>query len=101
MLWLPAPQARSRTRIPDRTPAMSISISVPPERPAENACSHFAHPGAADSHVLRSWDFDVLPAMKQAPDLSDRRVIIAQIRWFKFCYWPQAAVGGFLRFCRC
>src|SRR5262245_29068950 len=57
MVWLPAPQAKSRTRIPVRIPAASRSVSVAVDNPAENICSHFAHPGAAFSQVWRSSDF--------------------------------------------
>src|SRR5262249_52683201 len=57
IVWLPAPQARSRTRMPGRTPAISISVSVADDRPAENSRSHFAQPGAAFSQLLRSSDF--------------------------------------------
>jgi hypothetical protein len=35
-------------------------------------CSHFAQPGAADSHVLRSSDFDALSAIS-SPDSSASR----------------------------
>ena len=31
--------------------------------PAEKTCSHFAHPGAADSQVLRSSDIEAFAAM--------------------------------------
>jgi len=58
ILWLPAPQPRSRTRIPGRTSAISMSNSVAMERPAEKDSSHFAQPGAADSHVLQTSDCD-------------------------------------------
>src|SRR6188474_3841279 len=57
MVWFPAPQAKSRTRMPERMPAISMSVSVGADRPAENAFSHFAQPGAAFSQVLRSSDF--------------------------------------------
>src|SRR5215472_8639969 len=57
MVWLPAPQARSRTRMSGRMPAISMSVSVAGESPAENSRSHFAQPGAAFSQVLRSSDF--------------------------------------------
>src|SRR5262249_51203769 len=57
MVWLPAPQARSRTRMPALMPAISMSVSVTDDRPAENSRSHFAQPGAAFSQVLRSSDF--------------------------------------------
>src|SRR5215467_1048130 len=56
IVWLPAPQARSRTRMPARMPAISMSVSVADNRPAENSRSHFAQPGAAFSQVLRSSD---------------------------------------------
>src|SRR5512132_1635143 len=58
MVWLPAPQAKSRTRIPGRMPAASRSVSVAVDSPAENMCSHFAQPGAAFSQVWRSSDFN-------------------------------------------
>ena len=61
--WFPAPQAKSRTRRPVRMPAISISVSVAADRPAENSFSHFAQPGAAFSQVLRSSDFVVASAV--------------------------------------
>src|SRR5262249_46111178 len=63
MVWLPAPQARSRTRMPGRMPAISMSVSVAGDRPAENSRSHFAQPGAAFSQVLRSSDFAEVSAV--------------------------------------
>src|SRR5512144_1118924 len=62
MVWFPAPQAKSRTRMPVRMPAISISVSVAADRPAEKSCSHFAQPGAAFSQVLRSSDFVAVSA---------------------------------------
>ena len=44
-------------------PAISISVSVAADRPAENSFSHFAQPGAAFSQVLRSSDFVVASAV--------------------------------------
>ena len=56
MLWLPAPQAISKTRISGRTSAISMSISVALEKLLTNAYSHSAQPGAAASQVFRSSD---------------------------------------------
>src|SRR5262249_8865433 len=66
IVWLPAPQARSRTRMPGRTPAISMSVSVADDSPAENSRSHFAQPGAAFSQVLRSSDFEALSAISES-----------------------------------
>src|SRR6185436_9870732 len=63
MVWFPAPQAKSRTRIPVRMPAISMSVLVAADSPAENSFSHFAQPGAAFSQVLRSSDFVAVPAV--------------------------------------
>src|SRR5215468_7726379 len=65
IVWLPAPQARSRTRMPRRMPAISMSVSVAGDRPAENSRSHFAQPGAAFSQVLRSSDFAEVSAVSE------------------------------------
>src|SRR5262245_49312510 len=62
MVWFPAPQAKSRTRMPGRIAAISISVSVAADRPAEKLFSHFAQPGAAVSQVLRSSDFVAVSA---------------------------------------
>src|SRR5262249_51643760 len=62
-VWLPAPHARSRTRMPGPMPAISMSVSVADDRPAENSRSHFAQPGAAFSHVLRSSGFAEVSAV--------------------------------------
>src|SRR5215831_17917851 len=67
IVWLPAPQARSRTRMPARMPAISMSVSVADNRPAENSRSHFAQPGAAFSQVLRSSDFAEVLAVLETP----------------------------------
>src|SRR5215475_4379894 len=66
IVWLPAPQARSRTRMPGRTPAISMTVSVADDSPAENSRSHFAQPGAAFSQVLRSSDFEALSAISES-----------------------------------
>src|SRR5262245_8099188 len=66
IVWLPAPQAKSRTRMPVWIPAISMSVSVAVDRPAENLCSHLAQPGAAFSQVSRSWDFDALSGASEA-----------------------------------
>src|SRR5262249_29974649 len=66
IVWLPAPQARSRTRMPGPMPAISMSVSVADDRPAENSRSHFAQPGAAFSQVSRSLDFDALSDVSEA-----------------------------------
>jgi hypothetical protein len=48
--------------MPGWIPAISMSVSVASDRPAENTCSHFAQPGAAISQALRSSDFDAVSA---------------------------------------
>jgi hypothetical protein len=73
-----APQARSRIRIPGRIPAMSISASVALERLSANTCSHFAQPGAADSHVLRSSDFNESSAIDSLPEPASAKTVILQ-----------------------
>src|SRR5262245_26155575 len=65
IVWLPAPQARSRTRMPGRMPAISMSVLVADDRPLENSRSHFAQPGAAFSQVLRSSDFVEVSAVPE------------------------------------
>src|SRR5688572_4543159 len=95
MLWLPAPQATSRTRIPDRIAAISISVSVTSERPAENNPSHFAQPDAADSQVLRSSRFDVLSAIAHLPDRSNLARMISWSHYFGFWHFPaESAPAG-------
>src|SRR5262245_5363460 len=85
IVWLPAPQARSRTRMPGRTPAISMSVSVADDSPAENSRSHFAQPGAAFSQVLRSSDFEALSAISE----SCFSGCIAKI-WLPFDVWNQS-----------
>src|SRR5689334_13817312 len=72
MVWLPAPHAKSRTRMPGRIPAISMSVSVADDRPAENSRSHFAQPDAAFSQVLRNSDFAEVSA---GPDTRFSEVI--------------------------
>jgi hypothetical protein len=49
--------------MPGRIAAISISVSVTADRPAENSFSHFAQPGAAFSQVVRSSDFVAVSAV--------------------------------------
>jgi hypothetical protein len=47
--------------------AMSSKLSVTPSRPAENASSHFAQPGAAASHVFLSAECDPMSLIFISP----------------------------------